>query len=154
MALAGMLAEVTQTKVAGLLAERQPEILDDSIPAQVTLFEARVTGAAVEVVILVGSDPAPGPLRGLAVEAVALQTASEIEYAEYPEQQTAGDTGRGYHLHQRYRELLDQIQGYVLGGMPGDGTTTGPLAPRGDFPPPEPFPDPALTRDPMGWCWP
>jgi len=152
MALPGMLAEVTQTRVKGLLMQRQPEILDPTITAQVPVYEARVRGAAVEVVLLTGTNPPAGPIRDLAVEAIACQTGSEIEYAEYPEQQAQGDIGRGFHLHQRYLELLRRLQGILddLGGtIPDDGGEGGLSVatngtPRGRGPRASlPYPDPA-----------
>lgn len=146
MALTGMLADVTQAKVAGLLRQRQPDILDAADADQLAVYEERVRGAAVEVVLLVGSDPTPGPCRDLAVEAIALQTASEIEYAEYPEQQVQGDVGRGYHLHQRYLELLKVLQRLIDAGTvaPGDGATPTVPPPLSSFPPP--LPDLVLTE--------
>lgn len=155
MALSGMLGDVTQTRVRGLLEERDPRILDESIPDEVARFEARVQGAAVEVVALIGTDPAAGPLRSLAVEAITRQTASEIEYAEYPEQQNAGNIGRGYSLHQRYLELLARIQAIVTAtGIPnGDGTLTpSATAPSGSFPPADPYPD-VVLGDPELDAW-
>lgn len=144
--LSGMLAEVTQAKVAGLLQQRQPEILELTPPAQVIRYEHRVRGAAVEVVLLTGLDPVAGMVRNLAVEAIACQTASEIEYAEYPEQQAPGDVGRGYHLHQRYLELLARLRTIIsnAGGTVPDDTalSTTSARPRGRFPQPRPYPDP------------
>ncbi|GAB3867373.1 hypothetical protein GCM10028801_41210 [Nocardioides maradonensis] len=152
MTLNGMLAEVTQVKVKGLLQQRDPDILDPNLPDQVPFFEARVSGAARQVVLLTGPDPVAGPVRDLAVEAIAVQTASEIEYAEYPEQQTAGDSGRGYHLHQRYLELLAELRKVIEnnGGVPTDGgaggISTSTARPRGNFPPAQCYPDPVRIR--------
>lgn len=154
MALTGLLGDVTQSRVAGLLNERRPGILDSEDPDQVARYEARVRGAAVQVVLLTGLDPIQGAVRELAVEAIACQTASEIEYAEYPEQQVAGDDGRGYHLHQRYLELYAQLQRIIdnAGGVvPPDGTTSVRGRPRGRFPAPQPYPDPAYVRGPRGF---
>ena len=147
MALTGVRADVDQAKVSGLLQARQPDILDAGDPEQIERFEARVRGASVTVVLLAGEDPTQGLLRDLAAEAIALETAAEIEYAEYPEQQAPGDTGRGYHLHQRYLELLDQLRAYIE-----TGTTSGVVgvsAPVGSFPPA------ARDIDPNPWeAWP
>lgn len=140
--LAPLLAEVTQTRVAGLLQRRQPAILKSEDPEQVARFEDRVRGAAVEVVLLTGPDPAVGPIRDLAVEVIAQQTGSGIEYAEFPEQQAPGDSGRGYYLHQRYLELLARLREIITGAggqVPDDGGTGGvpaARAPLGSFPPP------------------
>lgn len=134
MALTGVRADVTQSKVAGLLQARRPDILDSDDPEQVERFEGRVSGASVSVRLLVGEDPPAGLLRDLAAEAIAAEAGSQIEYAEYPEQQSPGDTGRGYHLHQRYLELLGQLRQYVESGTTGGAVgTPGPV---GSFPPP------------------
>lgn len=143
--LAPLLAEVTQTRVAGLLQRRQPAILESDDTEQEARFQDRVRGAAVEVVLLTGPDPTEGPIRDLAVEVIALQAASSIEYAEYPEQQAPGDTGRGYHLHQRYLELLARLREIIVGAggqVPDDGGTGGvstSRVPLGSFP--EPLPE-------------
>lgn len=148
-----ILGEVTQTMVAGLLQQRQPESLETEDVDQLARFADRVRGAAVEVVLLTGADPPAGPVRDLAVEAIALQTASEIEYAEYPEQQAQGLDGRGYHLHQRYLELLARLKEIIsaVGGVPEDGGAggipTGSRSPLGSFPEPlrEIDPEPVYT---------
>jgi hypothetical protein len=147
MALDGVRGDVTQPVVGGLLQARRPAILDATDPAEVAKFEARVVGAAVQVVLLVGTDPDAGPLRDLAVEAIATETASQIEYAEFPEQQGPGDIGRGYYLHQRYLELLALLRGYVE-----SGTVTGVVGvpkPVGSFPAARAYPDPAERPT----CW-
>ena len=149
MALTGLLSDVTTSKVAGLLEAREPAILEGQDPDEVGAFEDRVRGAGVDVMMLLGTAEIPdGPFRELALEAIALQTASEIEYAEYPEQQAPGDIGRGYHLHQLYLEKLAQLRAIVAanGGVPADGgaggiTTTSTL-PRGRFPDASEYPDP------------
>lgn len=137
MALTGLLGDVTRDRVAALLHQRRPEILDTAVPEHLARYEARVRGASVEVVLITGEDPAPGPMRDLAVEAVALETASQTEYAEYPEQQTPGDTGRGWHLHQRYLELLSRLR---------SNSSTGSGLPRARFPGSSTYPDPVLVR--------
>lgn len=152
MPLSGMLADVTQVKVASLLNQRRPDILDASIPEEVALFEATVESASVELLFLVNEDPPSGAIRRLAVEAIALETASLIEYAQYPEQQAPGETGRGYHLHQRYLELLGRVRELVnaAGGVvPADGGTPVLLQggrPRARFPEPMGYPDPVERR--------
>ncbi len=152
MALDGMLDEIDETKIKGLLLRRE----DPMVFEETDVFEARVRGAAVEVVLLTGDDPDDLAIRALAVEAIAVQTASAIEYAEFPEQQAQGDTGRGYHLHQRYLELLQRLQSLVDAGHgPDDGEAlpTTP-APVGSFPPAyRPIFDPAVPepyQEP--WC--
>lgn len=148
MALPGMLAEVTEARVKGLLLERQPDLLDPENPAEVARFEALVKGAAVEVVLLVGPNPPAGPIRDLAVTAVVYQTASEIEGAEYPEQQVQGDLSRAERLHQRYLELLRRLTEILdeLGGtIPDDGGS------GGIHPPPNGVP---RGRSPRALGWP
>lgn len=149
--LSGLLADVTREKVAGLLEQRQPDIITSDDPADIARFEARVTGAGVEVIFIVGADRPASPLRTLAVEAIALQTASEIEYAEFPEQQAPGDEGRGYHLHQRYLELLAQLRQWVSAGGGDGGMSGGGLAPSGSFPAADPAPVDLLP--PRRWAW-
>lgn len=143
-----MLADVTQERIKALLKERQPAILDSGDAEQLALFEAQVRGAAVEVVLLTGDSPDAGPIRELAVTAIAYQAGSEIEYASYPEQQAPGDIGRGYHLHQRYLELLAKLTRLTGGGI--TTPTAGVGSPQGSFPPPECEIDPALREWP---CW-
>lgn len=151
MALTGLLSEITKDRVSGVLLERQPLVLEDE-PDQVLPFEALVKGAAVQVTLLTGVDPAPGPIRDMAIEAIVLETGSKIEYASHPEQQRPGDTGRGYHLHQRYLELLAELRQLIrtLGGIPADGgaagIVTGPARPRGRFPERAGYPDPIQVR--------
>lgn len=152
MALTGILADITQEKVSAPLNQREPEILTSAEPEQVQRFEDMVRSAAVEVVLLTGPNPPTGPIRDLAVEAIALQTASAIEYSEFPEQQVAGDEGRGYYLHQRYLELLAQLRTIIAnagGQVPPDGGAGGVAnnkRPRGRFPAPMPYPDPIIVR--------
>lgn len=156
--LAPLLAEVTQTRVAGLLQRRQPAILNAEDAEQVARFEDRVRGAAVEVVLLTGPNPAEGPIRDLAVEIIACQTASGIEYAEFPEQQGPEREGRGYYLHQRHLELLARLRTIIEGAggqVPDDGGTGGvstSRTPLGSFPPPlrEIDPEPTYLST---WWW-
>lgn len=152
MALPGMLAEVTQSRVAAHLVKRDPEIIDADIPEQLPIFEDVVRGAAVQVVLVVGEDPIPGRVRNMAVEAVALEAASQIEYASYPEQQSTGDTGRGHYLHQRFLELLAELRRIVEdnGGVVPDDDQVIPVAsaprPRARFPEARRYPDPVIIR--------
>lgn len=150
--LAPLLADVTQTRVAGLLQRRRPDILNTEDADQVAKFEDRVRGAAVAVVLLTGPDPTAGPIRDLAVECIAAQAASGIEYAEYPEQQGPEQEGRGYYLHQRHLELLallGRIIAGVGGQIPDDGGANGVRAggPLGSFPEPLREIDPEPSYD-------
>lgn len=144
--LTGLRAEVTQARVSGLLQKRQPAILDSGNADEVEKFESLVRGAAVEVVLLTGDDlPADSPLRELAIEAIAAQTASSIEYSNYPEQQAPERDGRGYNLHQRYLELLARLRAEL-------DTASGTTGPIGNYPPAEAYPDPIMPS-PTRWWW-
>lgn len=152
MALVGVLGDVTQETVRGSLLERNPELLDSAVPRLVVAFEQLVTLAGAEVRIVVGPNPPAGPIRELAALAIATETASLIEYAEYPEQQLQGGDGRGYFLHQKYLELLGSLRAWVAahgGTVPDDGgVAPAPLQglPRARFQGPTPYPDPAIVR--------
>jgi hypothetical protein len=153
MALTGILGDVTRERVSGVLYERDPELLNSDVPAEVAAYEALVRGAAVSVVLLTGLNPPLGSIRDLAVEAIALETGSAIEYAEYPEQQVQGEDGRGYYLHQRYLEKLADLRGIIAalpgGVIPDDGEPIrgGTGLPRARMPAPLPYPDPVLVRN-------
>lgn len=152
MALVGVLGDVTQEDVRGSLLERDPELLDSAVPRLVAAFEQLVTLAGAEVRILVGPDPVAGPIRDFAALAIATETASLIEYAEYPEQQAQGEDGRGYFLHQKYLELLGSLRAWLAaygGVVPPDGGVAPPAPqglPRARFQGPSPYPDPVLVR--------
>lgn len=151
MALTGILGDITRERLSGVLYERDPELLSSDVPAEVTRYEALVRGAAVSVVLLTGVDPPAGSIRDLAVEAIALETGSAIEYAEYPEQQAQGDDGRGYYLHQRYLEKLAELRGIIAalpgGVIPDDGEPIRSVGlPRARMPEPLPYPGPVLVR--------
>jgi hypothetical protein len=157
MALDGILGDVDQVAVAGLLQQRRPLIVEKGDPVQEERFAERVRGAAVLVLPLTGPDPAPGPVRQLALEAIALETGSAIEYAEFPEQQGQGLSGRGYFLHQRFLELIANLTSMVtLAGvvLQADGSVYTPVlmkraqTPVGDFPPPYPDIDPERAARP------
>jgi hypothetical protein len=151
MALSGLLGDVTRLTVAEKLHQRRPQILISDVPEQLARFEARVRASSLAVRVLVGSDPPAGTIRDLAAEAIALETASATEYAEYPEQQVQGSEGRGYFLHQQYLErlaLLAQIIADAGGTVPPDGEplpATSAL-PRATMPEHLPYPDPAYVR--------
>jgi hypothetical protein len=132
MALEGLAAGVTKPMVAKLLLGRAPDLLDEDV--QDERFEEWVRGVSAKVVPTAGTNPAPGFRRDIALEAISYEVASEIEYSLFPEQQAPGDVGRGYHLHQKYLELIAQ-----LASIPTDepGVIAGP-GPVGSFPPPEP----------------
>ncbi|SDC46067.1 hypothetical protein [Nocardioides lianchengensis] len=132
MALTGLAAHVTKESIAKLLLGRSPDLLDEDVPED--RLDEWVRGVAAKVVPYVGTNPPEGAPRDIALDAIAYEVASEIEYSLFPEQQEQGNIGRGYHLHQKYLEMLAQ-----LGTFPteGPGVIPGP-GPVGSFPPPEP----------------
>lgn len=128
MALTGLAAEVSRDQVQGLLLARAEGITDVQTE-QSTLFEESARGIATEVTPLVGSDVTPGPRRDLAVWAITLGTAAQIEAALFPEQQGPGDQGRAAYLERRYRDALNQLR-----GMSGDtGRESGAFSTRPGF---------------------
>ncbi|MGO1265604.1 MAG: hypothetical protein ACTMIY_03105 [Microbacterium gubbeenense] len=136
MALTGLAAEVTKSSIAILLLKRDPGVLDRTFGAgEEPLFDAHVRQVATEVIAVTGPDP-KGTTRELALQCIAYGVGSAIEYAEFPEQQMAGDQGRGWFLKKRFGELLDMLKGMPSGGGTSGGTS------RGRFPPPRRFPDP------------
>ncbi|HXH77312.1 hypothetical protein [Nocardioides sp.] len=158
MALTGILEEVTRPRLSGgHLRERQSEILDSTVAAVIAGFEELVRSSSLQVVLLTGPNPPAGPLRDLAAEIITLETASAIEYGEFPEQQVQGEDGRGYFLHQRALELLADLTRRIadLGGViPADGGSAGVspgLSPLGSFPPALPYPD--LVDDTPRTVW-
>ncbi|WOF23838.1 hypothetical protein N8K70_03920 [Microbacterium betulae] len=141
MALTGIAAEVTKPMVGVLLVERDPGILDREYgdpEAPTSVFEETVSQIVPEVISVVGPSPT-GVVRDLAVQCIAYGVASSVEYAMFPEQQTAGDVGRGYFLKLKFNELLATLRSMPATG-PG-GLATG--LSRASFPPARPYPDPA-----------
>lgn len=153
MALSGLLADVTRETVAEKLHQRRPTVLISDVPEQLARYEARVKSASLAVRVLVGANPPAGTIRDLAADAIALETASSTEYADYPEQQVQGRDGRGFFLHQQYLEKLALLSKIIAdaGGVvppdgepvPGAGVTTG--LPRATMPEHLPYPDPAYV---------
>ena len=80
MPLSGILGDVTQERLRGVLLERRPALLDAASPEQVAQFETFVRSAATEVVLLTGYDPPAGPIRDLAVDVIINETGSRIAY--------------------------------------------------------------------------
>lgn len=143
--LEGLGADVTTEMINGLLLARAPRILDEGSEEYSKLVDA-VSGAVVELVPLVGTDPAVGPRRALAVRAVSYLAASEIESALFPEQQGPGDAGRAGYLSRRYQELRRQLADMPAEDPPSAGQTP-VIGPAGCFPPPpNAYPDPAELR--------
>ncbi len=137
MPLTGLAAEVTKANVGVLLAQRDPDLLDKTYgtpPAP--MFEAFVQQIAAEVIPVVGSNPT-GATRTLALQAIAYGVASNIEYAEFPEQQARGDSGRGYFLKLKFNDLMATLR-----GMPSSSDAIASGVSRGSFPPASVYPDP------------
>jgi len=136
MALTGLAAEITKPMIGILLLERDPGVLDRTygVPAE-PVFEAHVRQITTEVVAVTGPNP-QGTTRELALQCIAYGVGSAIEYAEFPEQQMAGEQGRGWFLKKRFGELLEMLK-----GMPTGGGTSG-SASRARFPSPRRYPDP------------
>jgi len=106
-------AAVDVENVRALLVARQSDILD-SRPA---VFEGFIRLASTDLLHLVGAKTVSDALRALIVTAVEYRIASEIEYAEYPEQQAPGEPGRGYFLRQRYDAIRTQIEMALRGAF-------------------------------------
>lgn len=138
MPLTGLAAEVTKANVGILLAERAPDLLDKTYgtpPAP--MFEAFVQQIAAEVIPVVGSNPT-GATRTLALQAIAYGVASNIEYSEFPEQQSQGNSGRGYYLKLKFNDLMTTLRG--MPSSSSDAIASG--ISRGSFPPASVYPDP------------
>lgn len=142
MALEGIAAEVTVEQVHALLLARTPAILDTS-SSDYALFETEVESITAEVVTITGSDP-EGAYRDLAVRAIAVGVAAQIEWALFPEQQL-GDTARAVVLEARYEKLLARLG--AASAAAGDMPTV--ARPVGSFPAARGYPDAAEPT-----CWP
>lgn len=140
MALTGLAAEVTKPMVQALLLVRDSDVLDNTMgdPAHPEpVFDVYVRQVAAEVVAIVGTH-VKGDARELALQCIAYGVGSTIEYAFFPEQQSAGDTGRGWYLHKRFTELKDQLRTIPSSGDGGAGAGIS----RSRSPKPRPYPDP------------
>ena len=133
--------EVRLAAVKSLLYARQSNLLDQDNVEQFPLFLELLNGVAIEVETLVGTDPAD-PIRMLAVQAVTLGTAAQIEFAAYPEQQL-GDFARANQLQGRYEALLARLKQAVADSTPDGALPPTAMAPRGCFPSAHTYPDAA-----------
>lgn len=145
MALEGLAAEVDIQQVHALLLARQPAILDADTE-EYALLEAEIKGITTEVVAVTGAEPPEGPYRDLAVRAIEVGVAAQIEYALFPEQQL-GDGSRGAMLTARYEALLARL------GASADAAGTLPTIgrPVGSFPVARAYPDPAEPCGARDW---
>ena len=140
--LTGLAAAVDLRQVNALLLARATQILDPAHEDHDLALET-IRGVATEVAPIVGQNPSPGPRRDLAVWAITVGSAAQLEASLFPEQQGPGDLGRAAFLGQRYRDLLAQLR-----GTPEQtGDDQGPVRPRGRFREARPYPDPAEV------CW-
>lgn len=137
--LTGLAALLDEQDVRSLLLERSPQLFADPKRAVLLRNIARGVGAEVEQ-ITNGVPDNPAVLR-LAVWAVALGVASNVETALHPEQQL-GDQARAQLLQARYLGVRAQLAQAAGTGTGGAG---GPVAaPRAaGFPPAQGWPEPA-----------
>lgn len=140
---------VTVEKVSSLMTARSPELLAPNGDSGATspLFVESVWGVCAEVQPYVGSakpnDAATSARWDLAVWAVTLGVAAQLEASLFPEQQGLGDQGRAAILERRYRSALEQLGARLPGDAASDGDAGRPPAPRGRFDLQPAYPDPA-----------
>lgn len=133
--------DVDVQQVHALLLARTPAVLDPASEDH-DLYEAELAGITTEVVSVTG--PAPtGAYRDLALRAITVGVAAQLEFGLFPEQQL-GDTARGRVLQERYEALLARLGASKDAG--GDIPTV--ARPVGIFPPARAYPDAAEP------CWP
>jgi hypothetical protein len=132
-------AHLDPRQVQALLVNRQVDLLNPASPEH-DLYSQTVTGVATEIVPIVGADPAPGPVRDLAVWCLALGVAASLETALFPEQQL-GEDARARELRVRYLAVRAELRGRA-----GSGS-----GPTGSFPPALPWPDP--VEQPVRTIW-
>lgn len=109
MALA---TEVSDQQVMALMIGRSPQILTSDLQRQ-QFYEELLRGIAAEVGAITG-DPPPDAVHDLAVWAVALGAAAQLDTSLYPDQiQSPEDGGRASVLQARYAAVLAQLRGLV-----------------------------------------
>lgn len=116
---------------------RAPDVLDPEQPERFVLFLTALDGVAAEVTAIAGPTPT-GTARSLALRAMGLGVARDLEESLFPEQQL-GDDSRAEYLRRRYEEVLGMLRAL----NPGTGLSTSPLGPVGTFPAARGYPDPA-----------
>lgn len=151
--------------IGSLMTARPPELTEDPDGDSdgdgrlelSPLLEASVRGICAEVQPYVGSakpdDVATAARWDLAVWAVTLGVASQLEASLFPEQQGLGDAGRAAILGARYREALARLAGRLPGDVVSDGDSDRPPAPQGNFPLPLCYPDPLFGRRNPSVSW-
>lgn len=130
--------------VLALMTARHPKLLDAGDPDH-ALYVEIVRGVCTEVQPYAGSATS-GPRWDLAVWAVTLGVAAQVEASLWPEQNGLGDSGNAAEdLERRYEAVLKRLAQQLPGDAPGDGASGRPPSPRGSFPPPPCYPDPAMS---------
>lgn len=137
MTLEGLAADVDVQQVHALLLARTAPLPEEGSEER-PLYEATVRQVTAEVVAVTGGEPQDA-YRGLALAAIALGVAAQLEFALFPEQQGLGTDGRGAALQRRYEALLVRLgtSAAAAGSIPTIAH------PTGDFP--------ALCPDPLGY---
>lgn len=144
--LSGLAALVEDGDVHAQLLQRAPELFDEEDNAAALISIKR--GVGIEVQQLCGGVPPEGDLRELAVWAVVLGVAAQVETALFPEQ-SLGDGGRAQVLQGRYLGVRAQLAAAINSGAGGPGAGNGVRF--GGFEPPQPWPDASI---PWGSPWP
>jgi hypothetical protein len=146
--------------IGSLMTARPPELTEpgpDGDTDLSPLLEASVRGICTEVQPYVGSakpdDVATAARWDLAVWAVTLGVAAQLEASLFPEQQGLGDAGRAAILGARYREAVARLAGRLPGDAVTDGESDRPSPPRGNFPRPLGYPDPLFGRRNPSVSW-
>ncbi|MCB9377092.1 MAG: hypothetical protein H6515_14650 [Microthrixaceae bacterium] len=148
-ALTGLAALVSARMIQGHLINRPAHVLDPD-GEDFPLVLDHVRGIAAEVTAIAGIPPEGSARRDLAVTAISVGVARNLEEALFPEQQL-GDSTRAEQLERRYLALLKLLAGMSSednddGSNPGADGVIRPPAPRGTFP------DPMLYPDPVGYA--
>jgi hypothetical protein len=116
--LEGLAALVSGRMIWGHLVNRPPGLLDPGSDDFDTIID-HVRAIAAEVT-LSARCPLIGDVRDLAVAAVAIGVARNIEESMFPEQ-GIGDDSRAEQLERRFLALLRLLDAACGGGTTGDG---------------------------------
>lgn len=151
---------VTPDMVSTLLANRRPDLVTRDDAQGNPMFDIMVAQACSRLDPWVGNDLSllPAAIATLATDAAAHKTASNFEYACYPEQQGPNNTGRGWWLDQEFQKLFEDIK-TMLSNVPGVGSGGGTSLPgavrtsqaRGNFCGPRRYPDRAFDYPDSMW---
>lgn len=133
--------EVTSESVTALMLSRAPSFLPEG-SLDHTLLAQTALGVAREVASLAGTEPDTQRWH-LAVRAVTLGTARDVEAATFPVQTGLDETGLLRSLERRYASVMAQLDGQFSDDAVDQREPGDPPAPRGSFPPPQCYPDPA-----------